>query len=108
MSKYYISECVDCGLPCLGNSCPYYKVAHFYCDTCGASSEDTDMYNFSNEDICNDCYEKKVKEILQDIEEWYEKNEYSDDFLNQYAQCRGYTNIHNFCIENNIDYYDLL
>ena len=87
MSKYYISECVDCGFPCLHTACPYYKVKVYYCDTCGASSEDTDMHNFSNEDICNDCYKKRVKEILQDIEEWYEKNEYPDDFLNQFATC---------------------
>ena len=29
------NECVDCGLPCLGKSCPYTHVTRIYCDRCG-------------------------------------------------------------------------
>lgn len=29
------SECVDCGLPCLGSGCRYYRVTRYYCDDCG-------------------------------------------------------------------------
>ena len=33
--RRYETECVSCGLPCLYEGCPYYKVEHFYCDRCG-------------------------------------------------------------------------
>ena len=27
--------CVDCGLPCIYEACPHYKVLRYYCDKCG-------------------------------------------------------------------------
>ena len=46
------NDCVDCGLPCLGDSCPYRNVPHFYCDRCGAEEK---LYYFEDEELCEDC-----------------------------------------------------
>ena len=48
----YSNECVDCGLPCLGSSCPYRNVPHYYCDNCG---KELVLFAFSNEEISEDC-----------------------------------------------------
>lgn len=59
MSKYYTDECVNCGLPCLGNGCPYHKVEHHRCDFCGRSDEQVEMTVFTEyEDICEDCHNR--------------------------------------------------
>ena len=44
--------CKDCGLPCLGNSCPYRNVTRFYCDRCGNEDE---LYHYDQEELCIDC-----------------------------------------------------
>lgn len=46
------SDCVSCGLPCRGVSCPYYAVKHYYCDECGA--EDV-LYYYDNKQLCMSC-----------------------------------------------------
>lgn len=46
------NDCVDCDLPCLGNSCPYTNVEHHYCDNCG--DEDT-LYNYEGKELCANC-----------------------------------------------------
>lgn len=48
----YRNECVDCGLPCLGLSCPYSHVERTYCDQCGDQAETTELYGM---DLCDDC-----------------------------------------------------
>ena len=50
---YYESDCVSCGLPCLYESCPYYRVKRFKCDKCG--EEDIKLYHYDNEEICEEC-----------------------------------------------------
>lgn len=57
------NDCVDCGLPCIGTSCRYYKAVHFYCDDCG--DEDT-LYEFDDEELCIRCIAKKLKKITDD------------------------------------------
>lgn len=57
------NDCVDCGLPCIGTSCRYYKAVHFYCDDCG--DEDT-LYEFDGEELCIRCIAKKLKKITDD------------------------------------------
>ena len=52
------NDCVDCGLPCIGTSCRYYKAVHFYCDDCG--DEDT-LYEFDDEELCIRCIAKNLK-----------------------------------------------
>lgn len=46
------NECVSCGLPCLGSSCPYREVIRFYCDRCG---EEKTLYHYEDEELCKDC-----------------------------------------------------
>lgn len=53
-------DCVDCGLPCLGDSCPYRNAEHLYCDECG---DETQLYEFEGEELCIDCIEKRLKKV---------------------------------------------
>ena len=50
---YYSNDCVDCGLPCIYEAYPYYKVKHFVCDACGA--EDVTLYRYNFEELCEFC-----------------------------------------------------
>lgn len=59
------SDCVDCGLPCIYEACPYYRVVRYYCDRCG--SEEHTLYWWNNEQLCLDC-------IVNDLEEVYHDN----------------------------------
>lgn len=54
------NDCVDCGMPCIGYSCPYRNVTHFYCDDCG---EEEQLYEFDGEELCIDCIEKRLKKV---------------------------------------------
>lgn len=56
----YENECVDCGLPCLGNSCPYRNVPHHYCDKCGFEE---DLYYFDDEELCIDCIKDRLEKV---------------------------------------------
>ena len=56
----YENDCVDCGLPCLGDSCPHRNVPHYYCDEC---EEETDIYEFEDEQLCVDCIVKRLRKI---------------------------------------------
>lgn len=56
------NDCVDCGLPCLGNSCPYRNVPHYYCDRCG---NEVDLYHFNDEELCLDCIEKSLEKVTE-------------------------------------------
>lgn len=50
--KRTTSECVDCGLPCIGTACRYYKVTRYYCDRCGYEEK---LYHYNDEELCADC-----------------------------------------------------
>lgn len=54
------NDCVDCGMPCIGNSCPYRNVEHLYCDECG---DETQLYEFDGEELCIDCIKQRLKEV---------------------------------------------
>lgn len=49
------SECVDCGLPCIFESCKYYQVKRYYCDKC---KNETSLYEFEGEQLCIGCIKK--------------------------------------------------
>ena len=50
----YEEECVGCGLPCRGSSCPYGgSTPHLYCDEC--NEEVTKLYKFDGKELCRDC-----------------------------------------------------
>lgn len=54
------NECVDCGLPCMGDSCPYKNVERHYCDDCG---DDGDIYEFEGMELCIYCIKKRLVQI---------------------------------------------
>ena len=56
------NECVECGLPCLGDSCPYKEVIRFYCDRC---EEEETLYHYGNEELCKECL---LEELLEEFE----------------------------------------
>lgn len=56
-------ECCDCDLPCIRETCRYYKVARFYCDHC---KEETNLYYFDNQELCVDCIIDKLEEVSYD------------------------------------------
>lgn len=58
--KQITNECVSCGLPCLGSSCPYNHVTRFYCDKCG---DETQLYYYDGQELCIDCIEKSLEKV---------------------------------------------
>ena len=63
---YYTNECVSCGMPCIGNLCPYHNVEHFKCDFCG--NEDVKLYHYNDSQICEDCLLKEF--VVVDGSDW--------------------------------------
>lgn len=58
------NECVDCGLPCLYESCPYWAVTRFYCDEC--DDESYPLYWYDSQQLCLDCIEKRLERVEYD------------------------------------------
>lgn len=56
------NECVQCGLPCLGSSCPNRNVTRFYCDNCG---EEETLYEYEGEELCIECIKKSLTEVTE-------------------------------------------
>jgi hypothetical protein len=65
---YYENECVDCGLPCIRESCPYYKVMHSKCEFC--KDKDVKLYHYNGYEICESCLLKEF-EVVEGTDEWY-------------------------------------
>ena len=59
----YENDCVNCGLPCIGNSCSYINVPHFYCDEC---TEEAKLYYFDDEQLCLNCIENRLQKVIID------------------------------------------
>ena len=53
-------ECVDCGLPCLGSSCPYKFVPRYFCDQC---KEETQLYQFNDKELCINCIVSELEKV---------------------------------------------
>jgi hypothetical protein len=58
----YEDECVDCGLPCMGRTCPLRNVPHYYCDSC--KDEHETVYEFDGEELCIECIEKRLTKVI--------------------------------------------
>lgn len=65
--KYYTNDCVNCGLPCIFEACPYYKAKHFKCDFC--KEEDIKLYDYDGFEICGDCLLKEFN-VIEGTEDW--------------------------------------
>lgn len=60
------NECCDCGLPCIGDSCPYLNVLRLYCDECGEMMDV--LYHFDCQELCLDCIEARLERVEYDDE----------------------------------------
>ena len=54
------SGCVDCGLPCVYNTCPHYEYVVYECDCCG---EESKLYHFDGQELCLGCIEARLEEV---------------------------------------------
>ena len=54
------SGCVDCGLPCIYEACPHYKVVIYECDSCG---DETKLFHYEGKELCIDCIEQKLERV---------------------------------------------
>ena len=57
------SGCVDCGFPCRGNACPYYKAVILECDSC--HKEVDELFDVWGEDLCEDCLKKEFRKEVE-------------------------------------------
>jgi len=57
----YENDCVDCGKYCLYEICPYYNVAHYYCDECDEPAN----YQIDGQDLCESCAEDYFKQCFE-------------------------------------------
>lgn len=57
------SGCVDCGLPCIHEACPHYKVVIYECDDC---EEEEKLYWFNGKQLCISCIAKQLEEVYYD------------------------------------------
>ena len=55
-----VSNCVDCQLPCLYTSCPYYETKIPVCDLCGEPA----IYRIDNLDYCRSCANSELIETF--------------------------------------------
>ena len=55
------SDCVDCGLPCLYETCPHYKVTVYECDDCGYEVDK--LYYYDGKELCIECIERKLERV---------------------------------------------
>ena len=53
-------DCVGCGLPCIGDSCPLRHVEHRYCDKCDEEIGG-DYYDVDGEELCEDCLKERFR-----------------------------------------------
>ena len=59
----YEDDCVGCGLPCIGSSCPHSsKTPHYFCDDCGSEVSGDELYIHptSDEQLCSTCMLAKL------------------------------------------------
>lgn len=58
----YEDECVGCPaeLGCLGDSCKYKNVPHYFCDECGDEEE---LYYYDGRELCLHCIERDLTPV---------------------------------------------
>ena len=54
------NDCVDCGLPCLGSTCPFRNNPHYYCDQC---ENEEPLYLFNGQELCVNCILDKLDKV---------------------------------------------
>ena len=63
------SDCLACGLPCLGRSCPHHLVDRILCDFClEYEHEETDAkYRLDGIDLCESCLYDAVIDYVKEM-----------------------------------------
>lgn len=53
----YEDECVGCPphMGCIGNSCQYMHVPHYFCDVCECETDPDNLYDVNGDMVCSDC-----------------------------------------------------
>lgn len=62
--REYENYCVDCDLPCIGDSCSNKNVPIDYCDICKKEYAD---YKIEQIYFCKSCVKKYIKGIFYDL-----------------------------------------
>lgn len=103
----YENECVGCPkeMGCIGSSCPYVHVPHYYCDDC--ESEDDKFYHFyfgwgedTDKIYCRECVLNHITTEM--IDAYFEQdNFYEEDDIKYFY----YIVLHNrFALDGSDDY----
>lgn len=58
-------ECVCCGLPCLGESCPNRNVVRYTCDKCKEEFDNDELYVYDDEMLCEECLLLEFETVKQ-------------------------------------------
>lgn len=58
---YYENECCDCGLPCIYETCPNYKIIRFECDFC--REQNVKLRHYHGYEVCEDCILKEYEVV---------------------------------------------
>ncbi len=52
------NDCCNCkteGYPCQGKCCRLRNSEHYYCDCCKDEVDSEDLYDYENQDLCENC-----------------------------------------------------
>ena len=105
MAIYYTTECVDCGFPCMGEACPYYRIMKLRCDCCDHTADN--LYELGEDDICIDCYNEIIKKDLYKAykKEWCKQRNVSLKDIDEEVGINGCCDV---CYEEFLhnEYYD--
>ena len=60
MAKRIESDCVMCGMPCIFEACPNFRVIRYYCDKCDQEAE---LFKYGGKELCIDCIEAMLDKV---------------------------------------------
>ena len=63
MGMRFENQCVDCGLPCLGDACRYRNVPVYFCDECGDEVSSKNLYIYDDQELCKFCLLEKCETV---------------------------------------------
>ena len=58
----YESDCVSCGLPCIGTACRHYRILVMECDKCHEEVDEL-YYGTNGKQLCADCALKELEKV---------------------------------------------
>lgn len=70
--REYTNDCVGCppGMGCMGESCRYVRVTHWFCDRCEKEVSRTELrVTEDGEELCEKCLGEPAMGLLPEPEE---------------------------------------